>query len=220
MHVCLHRVLHQAQESPAAVVCLQLTMCCCPDGPSVHRDPTSSLQDSINRLSRLHYPQQLPVYLELVALGVAAEQLHSAAAINLCRKAGVLQLLPGQVAWPLLLLPPARAPHLHPPRHLRQPQPVTAEAESATRCTPQGLCMATPDIMFEVVVCVLRQSGLQWWCSPSQEQSTRWGRAPHGRRPRTGAGRPPAGGGTPSHTPAPSSLLLRPPSEPAGQDPL
>ena len=175
---------------------------------------TACLQGTTNGHSRLHNLQHLPVHLELVALGVAAEQLHSAAAIDLCRKAGVLQLLPGQVARPLLLLPPARTPHLHPPQHPRQPQPVTAEAESATQCTPQGLCMAAQDIFFEVIVYVLRRSGQQWRCSPSREQSTRWGRARHGRRPRTGAGRPPAGGGTPSHTPAPSSLLLCPPSEP------
>ena len=73
--------------------------------------------------------QQQPVHLELVALGVAAEQLHSAAAIDLCGQAGVLQLLPDQVAWPPLLLPPATAPHLCPSQPPRQPQHVTAVLE-------------------------------------------------------------------------------------------
>ena len=107
-------------------------MCCCPDDPSVHRDRTTCLQGTTRQHSRLHSSQQLPVYLELMALGVTAKQLHSAAAIDLCREAGVLQLLPGQVAWSLLLLPPACAPHLHPSQQPSQPQPVKAEAEAAT----------------------------------------------------------------------------------------
>ena len=226
MYTCMECCI-KSQKTSAAVVCLQPGMCCCPDDPSVHSDRTACLQGTTNGHSRLHNLQHLPVHLELVALGVAAEQLHSAAAIDLCRKAGVLQLLPDQVcraSYPSSFCTP----------HLTCTTPVASASDSgchnslprlcnAMHCH-QGLCVYF--LLLKTFVrlhassrrfdYVLRLTN--WQQRQSERTVTRSG-AVAGAGPgvagghRTGGGRPPAGGGTPSRTSAASlTRICAPPS--------